>query len=152
MPKDNEIQKAIKEQHKIAQLIIDNTKERSAKRPTAPKELTKEEKVIWKDTVTAKPADFFSADKLPSLIQYCKHIASMNRFYKMRDELFSYYPDDEIAVDKDKLKQLDALQLMISREAKAAAILSKDMGLMAKPEVAPAKSDDEEESPFPQGI
>jgi hypothetical protein len=43
-------------------------------RPDPPKELTKDQAAVWRDTVAAMRPDWFSRETWPLLVQLCRHI------------------------------------------------------------------------------
>ena len=145
MPRKNTYQKQADEVE-----LNSTTAEVALKRPTAPKTLSAEERVIWKETVSTRPIEFFTSDKIPQLIAYCKHSASMNHFYKVRATFYEYYNIKDIATDKNLLKQLNDMQLMINREMKSASDLAKDMGLTVKPDPKAKPETVEEKEPWEQ--
>lgn len=48
-------------------------------RPTAPHDLTDEEVEVWSAVVNRMPADWFGAETLPLLSQYCRHVIQGRR-------------------------------------------------------------------------
>ena len=56
----------------IASLMVDAGPDRSITRPDAPYSLRDPAEVaVWRATVNAMPADYFSPTHFPLLIQYC---------------------------------------------------------------------------------
>ncbi|MDF0599917.1 hypothetical protein P1J78_04150 [Psychromarinibacter sp. C21-152] len=89
------------------------------KRPAAPDELTPEQKSIWAGIVDALPADWFSADNLPLLVQYVRHIVTARRAAQLIDAAEAEDPLD--------LDTLDRLYRMQDREGRAIASLATKM-------------------------
>jgi hypothetical protein len=45
-------------------------------RPKPPRELTKEQAQIWRDTVGRLPPDWFGREMFPLLVAFCRHVTS----------------------------------------------------------------------------
>ena len=72
--------------------------------PPPPAHLTAEQAEIWHSVVRTKPADWFSADNLPLLLSYCKHISQARLLDSAIDVYELRWLDTEEGVNRlDKL-------------------------------------------------
>src|SRR5690625_4110297 len=55
-------------------------------RPDAPVELTPEQADVWNEVVDALPADWFTAETHPLLIQYWRHTIEARRIAQLTDQ------------------------------------------------------------------
>ena len=103
------------------------------RRPDAPTDLTDEEAEVWRKVTNRLPADWFPAETLPMLSQYCRHSVAATRVASMIEQL-----DKEIAQTiKDgtsageavlgTAKMLDRLLKMQERESRCIASLATKM-------------------------
>ena len=57
------------------------------KPPRPPEELTEEQQEIWQFIVRGLPADWFTRENYPLLVQYCRHISRTRMVSKMLDKM-----------------------------------------------------------------
>lgn len=91
------------------------------RRPDPPLELTPEESNEWSRVVQAMPADWFSPESFPLLMQYCRHTVSARRVSQLIDQ--------EIARDEVDMNALDKLMQMQARETSALKAMAASMRL-----------------------
>jgi len=103
------------------------------RRPDPPIELTEDEGEVWRVVVNRLPADWFPAETLPMLAQYCRHTVASRRVAAMISSL-----DEECAkavkdgaaqgeVVLGSAKALDRLLKMQERESRCLASLATKM-------------------------
>lgn len=86
-------------------------------RPEAPKDLTKAQQQIWRDTVATEAVDVFRGEaRLQLLKEYCRHAAECDRLAAVIDGF-----DLDLLKDPDHLKHYDLLSKLRDREARAMA-------------------------------
>ena len=93
------------------------------RRPEPPDELTEAEGRVWKAVVAVKPTDWFAADNLPLLKDYCRHVVRQDKISEMINSHSVYASDPEAVKVYDKLIRLSDL------ESKAIAMLATKMRL-----------------------
>jgi hypothetical protein len=82
-------------------------------RPAAPTELTDDERVVWDAVVATKPADWFTRDTHPLLVQYCRATLRARQVAKIIEDVES----DGGMTGADKasaFKELVAMEARIS--------------------------------------
>lgn len=103
------------------------------RRPEPPIDLTEDEGEVWRTVVNRLPADWFPAETLPMLGQYCRHAIAAKRVASMIEQL-----DKEIgdAITKGtpageavlgSAKMLDRLYKMQERESRCLSSLATKM-------------------------
>lgn len=113
--------------------VISGNGVETIRRPEPPRDLTDEEAVEWRAVVNRLPADWFPAETLPMLGQYCRHTVAARRVAGMLEQL-----DKEVAQTiKDgaaageavlgTAKMLDRLLKMQERESRCIASLATKM-------------------------
>ena len=88
-------------------------------RPRPPADITTEESEIWTAVVNRLPADWFPAETLPMLAQYCRHTIQARRVGQLIEQAVA---GSELAVD-----DYDKLLRMQERESRAIATLATRM-------------------------
>ena len=88
-------------------------------RPAPPHDLLDEHVEIWRGVVDALPADWFTADNIPLLSQYCRHVVDARRVSELI-ELATGDPD--LCV-----KDYERLLKMQQRESQIIATLATKM-------------------------
>lgn len=91
------------------------------RRPEAPRHLTDEQAAEWRVVVERLPAEWFQAETLPMLSEYCRHIVKARRVA----QLVAKAEDSE---DLD-IDLLDKLYKMAERESRAMSSLATRMRL-----------------------
>lgn len=77
-------------------------------RQQAPHELNDEETEVWFAVVNSRPADWFSADTVPLLAQYCREVVQARRVAELIEKATS---DPELSIkDYDRLLKMQARQ------------------------------------------
>jgi hypothetical protein len=95
-------------------------------RIVAPSALTAEERKIWRETVDAKPADWFGIEQAPLLESYCRHVCEA----RMLGKAIAQVQGGSIANSSDEdLLRLDRLCRMRDREVRAVSALATRMRL-----------------------
>ena len=92
-------------------------------RPKPPEKLSEAEGEVWKQVVAVKPADWFTADNLPLLADYCRHIVRQDKISEMINGHSVY------ASDPEALKTYNHLIRLSDLESKAIAMLATKMRL-----------------------
>lgn len=93
-------------------------------RPEPPRELTREQKAIWRAVVQTKPADWFTDDSHPLLVAYCRHITTARDLGATIDGF-----DLALLAEDEHLKRYDRLLAMRERETRAITALARSMRL-----------------------
>lgn len=103
------------------------------RRPEPPQELTDEEAVEWRAIVNRLPADWFPAETLPMLSQYCRHTVAARRVATMIEQLDGLMADEikggakAAEVVLSSAKTVDRLLKMQERESRCIASLATKM-------------------------
>lgn len=97
-----------------------------------PMGLTPEQGEVWRKVVNRLPADWFPAETLPLLAQYCRHVVEASRLASMVDQLTSKGQFD--------LGDYDLLLRMQEREGRAASSLATRMRLTQQATYSARKS------------
>lgn len=92
----------------------------TVRRPDPPADLTVEEADEWRAVVNRLPADWFPAETLPMLAQYCRHTSAARRVAHLIERMQS----DEEGFD---IKDYDRLLKMQERESRCLASLATKM-------------------------
>lgn len=103
------------------------------RRPDPPDDLADDEVAEWRAVVNRLPADWFPAETLPMLAQYCRHTVAARRVASMIEQL-----DQEVAKTINEgtsageavlgtAKMLDRLLKMQERESRCIASLATKM-------------------------
>lgn len=87
-------------------------------RLAAPRHLSTDQRSIWRAIVNRLPADWFTAENMPLLTAYCRHIDNGNRLAKAIAAITDLASDES-----------DRLHKMAEREARAASSLATRMRL-----------------------
>lgn len=82
-----------------------------APRALPPAGLTPAARVVWLETVNAKPAEWFGPEHIPILEAYCRHVVTARALADQIEEF-----DPEWLADEDGLKRYDRLLAMHVRE------------------------------------
>ena len=92
-------------------------------RPTAPKDLTKEQQEVWSRVVAAEAQDWFRTAALQQLlVGYCRHFVTASKLEKIIGEAMG--PGSEYA-----LEDVDRLLKMRDREVRACVTLATKLRL-----------------------
>lgn len=83
-------------------------------------ELTEEEAEVWRLVVNRLPADWFPAETLPMLSQYCRHTVASRRVAQLIERMQS-------DTDGFSIKDYDRLLKMQERESRCLASLATKM-------------------------
>jgi hypothetical protein len=84
-------------------------------RPEPPHELTDEEREVWRAVVATKPADWFTRDTHPLLVQYCRMTLRARQLAQMHERLV------DIENPADAVRSFDAL---VKLEATVSGVLA----------------------------
>lgn len=95
-----------------------------APRALPPAGLTPAQRVIWMETVTSKPAEWFGPEHIPILEAYCRHVVT-GRMLSEQIETF----DPAWMEDDDGLRRFDRLLAMHTRETGRVNELARAMRL-----------------------
>lgn len=90
------------------------------RRPDVPPELNDEERDIWRSVVNRLPADWFPAETLPMLAQYCRHTVASRRVASLIEAMQS-------DTEGFSIKDYDRLLKMQERESRCLASLATKM-------------------------
>lgn len=86
-------------------------------RPQPPKDLTKAQQAIWRDTVATEAVDVFRGEaRLQMLKEYCRHAVEADRLAAVIDQF-----DMAWLADDDGIKRYDKLAALRDRETRALA-------------------------------
>jgi hypothetical protein len=91
----------------------------AVRRPGPPAELTDEQAEVWQGVTEALPADWFGAETLPLLSQYCRHVIAARRVAQLIEATEGEHDLD--------LQQYDTLLKMQEREGRAVSSLATRM-------------------------
>lgn len=94
--------------------------------------LTARQVQVWREVVNRLPADWFPAETLPLLAQYCRHVVEAERLALMIDQLTEKGQFD--------LGDYDLLLRMHEREGRAASSLATRMRLTQQATYSARKS------------
>jgi hypothetical protein len=100
-------------------------------RPQPPAHFEPEHAAIWTQTVNRLPADWFVAESLPALEQYCEHVVSASR-------LTERIRAAEKAMDAPK--DLDLLYKMRDREVRGGGAVARSLRITLQSTYCPDKS------------
>src|SRR6478752_5807596 len=78
----------------------------SIRRPSPPADLTDEQAEVWRGVVDRLPADWFHAENLPLLVQYCRHVIRARHIAEVIDDAASRISPFDYA----KLLQIEEVQ------------------------------------------
>jgi hypothetical protein len=116
--------------------------------PSAPGELTDEQKRVWDTVVQHLPADWFPRETHGLLAQYCRHVVSARRIAELIQELLNR--------DGFTLRDYDRLLKMQEREGRAIASLATKLRITQqarlRPETAARRGDRGPHGPLPWDI
>jgi len=90
----------------------------------APPTLSPAEKAVWVTLVKSRPAQWFGAEHIGVVTQYCRHKIQADI---IADQLNAFNP--QWLADEDGLKRYDKLAGMLERETRAIAALMRSMRL-----------------------
>lgn len=93
----------------------------SVPRPAAPADLSEEQRAEWAAVVNRMPADWFGAETLPLLAQYCRHVVAARRI--------SHLIGEAETGEQIDLNEYDRLLKMQEREGRAMSSLATRMRL-----------------------
>lgn len=86
-------------------------------RPSAPEDLTEEQRAVWVRTIGTESSDFFrSATSQQLLKEYCRHVVSAGKLSRMINSL-----EKQDVMTSDDLSDYDGLLKLRDRETKALA-------------------------------
>ena len=94
------------------------------RRLPVPQSISNEAREIWAATVAAMPADWFTAQHIPVLESYCRHIAFGRRIAGCLDRI-----DLDTLTDLPTLEYANRMFGMHARETKSLAMLATRMRL-----------------------
>lgn len=103
------------------------------RRPEPPQDLTDDEAKEWRAVVNRLPADWFPAETLPMLGQYCRHTVAARRVASMIEQLDGLMAAEikdgakAAEVVLSSAKTLDRLLKMQERESRCIASLATKM-------------------------
>src|SRR5262245_49962723 len=99
----------------------------SDRRPPPPEGLTEAQRQVWRSTVEAAPADYFSRESYPVLIDYCRHVVRSRRL----DVQIEKHGEDIDAT------LLEKLYVMAERESRAVLAHARSLRLTLQARVHP---------------
>lgn len=108
-----------------------------AKLPTRdapPRDLPKRAAEVWRQTVGAMRADWFTSESLPMLAAYCRHVARAEELEARADEL------------RDTLTDYDRLCKMIDRENRAALALARSLRITKQAQADPKRAGNQKQT------
>ena len=108
----------------LAQLAIVPTSALAMLEP--PESLTAPQVEVWKATVAARPADWFSSDTIPILVAYCKAVVEHDRVGALIDGFDTECLKLE---DEDALRRYDKLIRLQDRIGKSVVLYARSMRL-----------------------
>lgn len=91
-------------------------------RPEPPAELTDEQAAEWRAIVGRMPADWFTRETQPLLVQYCRHVVKARLVAQAINDF-----DPAWLADEDGLKRYDKLTQIAEREGRAMSSLATRM-------------------------
>lgn len=91
-------------------------------RPEPPAELNEAQANEWRAIVGRMPADWFTRETQPLLVQYCRHVVKARLVAKAVDEF-----DPAWLADEEGLKRYDKLTQIAEREGRAMSSLATRM-------------------------
>ena len=95
-------------------------------RAAPPKDMPADQAELWKRVVATKPADWFTADALPVLLQFCRHVSTAALL------------EGRIAAStEDGIDKLDKLLALRDRESKAIQRLATALRLTPQSRIRP---------------
>jgi hypothetical protein len=97
-------------------------------RPEPPAELSPDERDLWRSIVATKPAEWFSRDMYPLLVQYCRHRTRATQVARM------------IEASPEDGGDLKALFAMEAEQSHALASLATKMRLTQQSRYSPGRA------------
>jgi len=91
------------------------------RRPEPTPDMTQEQGEVWQSVVNRLPAEWFPAETLPMLAQYCRHVVSSRHVAQLIERAMS---DGEFDLD-----EYNRLLIMQEREGRAMSSLASRMRL-----------------------
>jgi hypothetical protein len=100
---------------------LDNSKVVAIPRAKAPTELTPEQALEWVALTNRMPSDYFGAEHIPVMVQWCRHIVAARVVAQLIEQ--------ELARDELHIPRLTTLYKQQEVESRAITALSRTMRL-----------------------